>query len=59
MRDERGVDSLIACCVGFTIVRRLERLFLTARCIGMTILLTAFVPGSGVMIMRLFALDGV
>ena len=24
---------LLACCVGFTIVRRLERLFLTAKCI--------------------------
>lgn len=52
-----GWCCLLACCVGFTIVRRLERLFLIAKCISMTRLPMTFVRG--VKIMALFALDGV
>ena len=45
---------------GFTIVRRLERLFLIARCVSMTTLPTTFIwgRGRGFKIMALFALDG-
>ena len=48
---------LLACCVDFTIVRRLERLFFIANCISMAMLLMTLVRE--VEIMALFALHGV